>query len=36
MIPGDVLGIALGAVFIIVAFMLPERFVQKTSAVPAE
>ncbi|WP_039017129.1 YeeE/YedE thiosulfate transporter family protein [Halocynthiibacter namhaensis] len=36
MIPGDILGIALGAVFIIVAFMLPERLMKKADVVPAE
>ena len=35
-LPGDLLGIALGAVFIVVAFILPERIEREGSAVPAE
>jgi uncharacterized membrane protein YedE/YeeE len=35
-LPGDLLGIALGIVFIVVAFVLPDRFVGKGAQVPAE
>lgn len=35
-LPGDLLGIALGLVFIVVAFVLPDRFVGKGAQVPAE
>ncbi|MEO9774613.1 YeeE/YedE thiosulfate transporter family protein [Roseibium sp.] len=35
-LPGDVLGIVLGLVFVVVAFMLPERVVRRDTRLPAE
>ncbi|MEP3048651.1 MAG: YeeE/YedE thiosulfate transporter family protein [Roseibium sp.] len=35
-LPGDVLGLALGLVFIVVAFLLPQRIVCEEAHVPAE
>ena len=35
-LPGDVLGIVLGLVLVVVAFLLPERIAGRDSAVPAE
>lgn len=35
-LPGDILGIVLGLVFVAVAFMLPERIVRQETGVPAE
>jgi uncharacterized membrane protein YedE/YeeE len=35
-LPGDVLGLALGLAFIVIAFLLPERLSDASRAVPAE
>jgi len=35
-LPGDILGIVLGLVFVAVAFLLPDRFVHKDTRLPAE
>ncbi len=35
-LPGDVVGIVLGLVFVVVAFILPDRFTQVENRVPAE
>ena len=35
-LPGDIVGLALGAVFILIAFLLPDRLTGARAAVPAE
>ncbi|PVB63266.1 YeeE/YedE thiosulfate transporter family protein [Labrenzia sp. 011] len=35
-LPGDILGIVLGLVFVAVAFVLPERIIRKDTRLPAE
>jgi len=35
-LPGDILGLVIGLVFVVVAYLLPERIERKTAMVPAE